>query len=178
MTVNDQQMRAIAFLAASVRPHGARRWDEAGIVASLAKVRHLSLGDVVLAAIRAAQQHDAQTPGVITIMSSPCWRERQGQVGAAPLEPFDHERFCDVCSIPEERHVKADHPFVSVLDHTRKLAATAEADAKRKADALDYARQALGDAKAERAPTPEPVRVINEHVERLRAAKTTTEESS
>lgn len=177
MSVNDQQIRAIAFLAAQCRPSGAPRWDESGVVASIAKVRHLALGDVILATIRAAQQADAKTPGVIGVMSSPCWKERQGQTGAAPLEPFDHETFCDICGVPEERHVKADHAFVSVLDHTRKLAATADEERDRKQAAREYARQALGDGKAVKGPEPEkPTPTPNPNVARIRAAM--TEETS
>lgn len=86
-------------------------------------------------------------------------------------EPFDHESTCDICGRGQTRHANLDHLFVSVLDHTRKLAATAEADADAKAKAREYARQALGDAKAEKEPAPEkPAAPPNPNVDRLRQA--------
>ena len=49
MPVTKAQAASLAELAAACRPHGAPRWDAAGIVAAIGKVKHLSLADVALA---------------------------------------------------------------------------------------------------------------------------------
>ncbi len=155
MPVTDQQARALAFLAAAARPHGASRWDEAGIVANILKVRDRSLAGVAIAVRQAAEDRKAMSPGVIP-SEGPHWRD-PGQA-PAKTEPntFDPASCCDVCSVRMDAHRADDHAFVSALDHTRKLAATADEERDRKQAAREYARQALGDSKAEKPTTPEP----------------------
>lgn len=118
MPLNDQDIRALTYLAGRCRPTGAPRWDDAGIAAAIAKVRHLHLADVALSVIRAADDAKAQTPGVIANTSAPNWQER----GTRPVahEPFDPRTACDVCSLPAHRHTNnSGHEFVSVADATR-----------------------------------------------------------
>lgn len=86
MTATDQQLRALAFLAKACRPNGARRWDEAGIMAALAKVADRSLAEVVLATVRAAADRDCETPGVIPTAGSH-WRSAAVEVGPTPTPP-------------------------------------------------------------------------------------------
>lgn len=76
MPVTKDQAQMIANLAAASRPTGASRWDHAGIVAAVAKVKHLALPDVVTAVMRAAADRTIETPGAIGNMRSSAWTER------------------------------------------------------------------------------------------------------
>ena len=141
MPITDQQIRALAFLAAAARPHGARRWDEPGIAAAITRVRHLHLPDVALAVIRAADDRTLDTPGAIANPTASCWRERATDrpftVGPR-VEPQDR---CSVCSQPLVGHHPTDghDPIRRIPQPLTDHAATR----------LQYARQAIGDAKAQ-----------------------------
>lgn len=76
MSIDEQQMRAIAFIAARCRPSGAKAWDEPGIVANLRKLAHVNLAEVTMATIRAASNRQAENPGVIPVMTGEHWREK------------------------------------------------------------------------------------------------------
>ncbi|HEY0888928.1 MAG TPA: hypothetical protein VGE38_04885 [Nocardioides sp.] len=113
VTVTDQQTRAITFLAAAMRPHGARRWDEAGIYAAIKKLADRKLSDVVLAITRAADDREANTPNVILSPASPHWRERDTG-WTPPPTPHDRDATCDTCSLPEHQcrtRWAGDHEF-------------------------------------------------------------------
>jgi len=77
MPVTKDEAHMLATLAVACRPHGAPRWDAPGVVAAVGKVAHLSLADVALATIRAADDSTTKTPGVIGNTRSECWRERK-----------------------------------------------------------------------------------------------------
>ncbi len=124
MPLTDQDIRALTFLAARCRPRGAPRWDDHGIAAAIAKVRHLHLSDVALSVIRAADDADAKTPGVIANTSAPNWRER-ASTRPVPREPYDRQTFCGTCSQPEDRcraHPDPEHEFESVEHRDARLA--------------------------------------------------------
>ena len=113
MPVTDQDARALAYLAARMRPYGARRWDEPGIVAAIAKVKHLGLADVALAVVHAADDRDLETPAPIGNVRSSCWRERNPN---RPPEhkPYVREHTCGVCGFPEtecKARWSEDHDF-------------------------------------------------------------------
>ena len=113
MPVTDQDARALAYLAARMRPHGARRWDEAGIVAAIGKVKHLSLADVALAVTRAADDRTLETPAPIGNVRSTCWRERSTD-RPAEHKPFVREHTCGVCGYAKsecEARWSEDHEF-------------------------------------------------------------------
>lgn len=127
MPVTQQEARAIAFLAHNRRAtlHGATNWDEAGIIAALAKVAQLDLADVTMAAMRAAADRTLETPGAIGNPSSPCWRERVQAETGAPRRDFDRGTHCGTCSEPEDRcraRWADDHEFEPI---GRALAAAA-----------------------------------------------------
>jgi len=109
MSIDDQQIRALAFLAKSCRPTGARRWDEAGIVAAIAQVRSRSLPEVAMAVIRAASDRDCQTPGVIPSNGSH-WAESVS-VRPAVVESAPVGTRCTVCGNPKPPSVGADHYY-------------------------------------------------------------------
>lgn len=124
MPLTDQDIRALTFLASRCRPPGAPPWDEAGIAAAIAKVRHLHLADVALATIRAADDPTAKTPGVIANPTSPNWRER-GTDRPHQHEPFERDAICGWCS--RDRHIcEADpiagHAFESIPDRDARVA--------------------------------------------------------
>ena len=139
----------LATLASDCRPHGATPWDATGIMAAIVKVKDRSLADVILAVIRAADDRDAKTPGVITAPGSMHWRER-GNRPAAPEKLAPEER-CGVCAKSEQR-CKAER--VADDDHTF------EPDFKRPSDidttaTVGALRELVVDAKAEpTTPTP------------------------
>jgi hypothetical protein len=70
------EINTLASIIAKLRPTGARRWDPAGIRATLAKVANLDAANVITAAIRLSCDRNADTPGQIAIPSSGCWREK------------------------------------------------------------------------------------------------------
>lgn len=142
MPVNEQQARAIAFLAVAARPHGASRWEEAGVLANIAKIRDRNLASVVIAVMQAAEDRGATTPGVIPT-AGPHWRD-PGSAPPPPSEPYDRETYCGTCSEPRHRCEQlwaGDHEFESVARAAARRAAEHDDD-------LAYARQAIGDAKA------------------------------
>lgn len=113
MPVTDQEARALAYLAARMRPYGARRWDEPGIIAAIAKVKHLELAEVTLAVARAADDRDLETPAPIGNMRSSCWRERNTN-RPAEHKPFVREHTCGVCGFSKsecEARWAEDHEF-------------------------------------------------------------------
>lgn len=144
MPADDQQLRAIAFLATSCRPHGARKWDESGIYAKLAEVRDRSLGSVIIAAIQAAEDRGAETPGVIP-KPGPHWRTPESApVTSADRVPADGH--CATCGHTEaacRMRWASDHEFVSVAQ-SRGL--------KRGEDVIEI----VDALKAELAPMREP----------------------
>lgn len=79
MTMTKDQAQMLASLACAVRPHGATRWDEAGVIANIAKVKERSLADVVMAVMRAAADRKVASPGVIPT-AGPHWNERLTEV--------------------------------------------------------------------------------------------------
>lgn len=101
MPVTDQQARALAFLAAAVRPYRAPTWDEAGIVANIAKVRDRDLALVAMAVIRAAADPALKSPGVIPT-NGPHWTEKLTEPKWQPEVLTPAER-CSVCSQREDR---------------------------------------------------------------------------
>ena len=111
MTITDQQIRAITFLAASARPSEARRWNEAGIIAAIEKVRARSLYEVTVAVMRAANDRNADTPGVIPT-AGPHWRA-EADDDVPVIERFDPATTCGICGKPEWRcgQIRGDHEF-------------------------------------------------------------------
>jgi len=122
MPLTDQDIRALVHLAAACRPSGAPRWDEAGIFAAIAKVRTMQLADVALSVIRAADDANAKTPGVIANTSAPNWQERSAP-RPRPIEPYDRRVHCDVCSKAAHQHNDlSGHEFESRHDADRRRA--------------------------------------------------------
>lgn len=100
MPVTDDQARALAYLAKAIRPHHARQWDEAGIVAAIRKVRDRSLASVAIAVVQAAEDRGAHTPGVIP-KAGPHWRAPE----TAPIPDrvgFDAANTCDTCGLTRD----------------------------------------------------------------------------
>ena len=140
MPVTKPQAEMLAALATAARPHGARRWDAPGVMAALAKVRHLDLAEVLMAVGRAARDRDLNTPAAIGNTAAPCWVER-------PVERWQPEKVersnrCGVCNQRREvcertpRWGDDDHTFVpdyrqpagSAVAELRDIKATAMAD--------------------------------------------------
>lgn len=105
MTIDRTQAQMLATLACAARPHGARRWDAAGVMAAIGHVRHLDLATVGVVVLVAAADRDLETPGAIANTASPTWR-RATQPIAVPSRSLDHtpaSLLCGICSEPEDR---------------------------------------------------------------------------
>jgi hypothetical protein len=70
--MTKDQAQAIAALVHALRPE----WDEPGIFAALSRCHTIDGYDAAMAALRAAANRDAATPGVIPRMDGEHWRER------------------------------------------------------------------------------------------------------
>lgn len=166
MPVTDQQARAIAFLASAVRPHRAATWDEAGIVANIAKVRDRELATVALAVIRAAADREAKSPGVIPT-NGPHWNERLAEPKWQPTILAPNER-CSVCSLREDQcrtRAAADpdpHHFVPASD-----AAAWKSDPDRAKAVTDALR---AEVQPTREPAP-PIDLAEQRTEKSNAAR-------
>lgn len=146
MPVTQQQAQMLATLAVASRPTGAPRWDQAGVMAAIGKVKERSLADVILAVIRAADDREAKTPGVISAAGSTHWQERG--IRTPRREPYDRGGTCATCSLPHEkcRNVWSDdHEYVSVAEYAK----TVNRDPER-------IRRIIEAVKGEKVPMREP----------------------
>lgn len=126
--IEKHQADALAALAVACRPYGALKWDPAGVVAAIAKVKHLGLADVAMAVIRAASDRDAKTPGVITATNSLHWREKLSEPRARRT-PYDPQHTCGVCGFAEDEcrmRWAEDHEFESVKTAAKRAVPAAE----------------------------------------------------
>lgn len=85
MPLTLEQATPLAALVHQLRPE----WDERGILKALEKCAGRNLFDVAAAAIRAAADRGAKTPGVIP-SDGPHWRERVSDQ-LSPRNPMPHE---------------------------------------------------------------------------------------
>jgi hypothetical protein len=93
MPVDDQELRAIAFLAIRVRraTHGAGAWDEDGLMVNLRKIANRNLHLVIEGVMRHAADPKAKTPGVILGRFTP-----EPPQGDHP-HPVTRDRQCSRC---------------------------------------------------------------------------------
>jgi hypothetical protein len=115
MTVTKDQAQMIAFLAVACRPHRAPTWDEAGVLANIAKVKDRSLAEVIVAVIQAASDRECISPGVIP-SSGTHWQVQMKPPSFVPNVLGPGER-CGVCGKSAEvcrtapRFADDDHAF-------------------------------------------------------------------
>ena len=102
------EIATLCGILAKLRPHGAPRWQEAGIRAALVKVQGLDAANALMAAIRLSQDRDAATPAQIGLPASQCWAEKPGE-WRAPTEPYDVGKVCGICDQPERRCKATEH---------------------------------------------------------------------
>ena len=111
----DQADAIALFIHDAVRPD----WDVAGIVRALGAARAKgTAGDVAVAAIRAAQNADNRTPGVIPL-GGPHWAATAAPTARREVPP--RNRTCATCYLGEDecrRRWHWDHDFES-LDQAR-----------------------------------------------------------
>lgn len=118
--ITKSQAEALTSLAVAIRPHGARQWDAAGVMAAILKVRHLHLADVAMAVIRAADDRALETPAPIGNPKARCWVDKKPD-HPRPLEPYDVAQVCGVCEKRESvcRAIPksvSGHTFVRKVD--------------------------------------------------------------
>jgi hypothetical protein len=107
----------IAALAVACRPHGAPRWDAPGVVANIAKIKERSLADVAMAVLRAANDRNAKSPGVIPT-TGPHWSERLTEPSTREPKLDPGER-CTACGKAEGHRIHTfdhDHEFAHVRE--------------------------------------------------------------
>lgn len=144
MSDRDQELRAIAYLAARCRPIGCKQWDETGIFSNLKKVADRSLGSIAIAAIQAAEDRNAVTPGVIPT-TGPHWRAPDA-AAPRPVKVTAAER-CGECSkprltceaTPKLGNPDLDHDFVPDFKNPPGCAVDELRDIKAKATAREPA---------------------------------------
>jgi hypothetical protein len=125
MPVTESQAHALAAITVACRPHGARRWDEPGVVAAIGHVQRLALADVAMACIRAASDRSLNTPAAIGNTQSSAWRERLAE--APPVDP-KRKRYCrthsmeinilGVCSGCASDQLAGDAPTIQPTEGT------------------------------------------------------------
>jgi len=106
--IEKREAEALALVVAACRPAKATRWDQAGVMAALAKVRHLALADVAMAAIRAAADSTVKTPGVLGNPTTHHWREKVTEP-TSTFEPYDVAKVCGICDQPRRRCTTNPH---------------------------------------------------------------------
>lgn len=114
MTISEQQIRALTYIAIACRPDRAPTWDETGTAAAITRVRERTLPEVALAVIRAASDRDCINPGVIPSNGSH-WQEQLKPPKWTPelLEPVER---CSVCT--KSAALCASTPRFADDDHT------------------------------------------------------------
>ena len=166
MPATDQQLRAIAFLVAACRPYGCKPWDESGIYSNLAKVRDRSLPALVIAAVQAAEDRNAATPGVIP-SAGPHWRAPEAAPVPRQTEPA--HAMCATCGEVEticRARWAGDHDYLAV-ERTRGSRSDEERErTRRMAEAVKCEIQHA----AERPDVPTAVLEPNPDVQELRDA--------
>lgn len=113
--IEKHQAQMLASLACAARPHGAPRWDEAGVMAAIRQVRHLDLAEVNQAVMTAARNRALTTPGAIGNTDSEVWRTAASSPSSTTSsEPYDANGMCQICGKTRfhcERNPHADHTF-------------------------------------------------------------------
>lgn len=147
MTVTQSQAQMLTTLATACRPHGARRWNSAGVTAAIKAVADRSLPEVVMAVIRAAADRNVDSPGVIPT-NGPHWAESAAVRQFVPEPP-------EPCHCGQPHREKADPDVIAarVAALKAELAPTSGPTERRSLEDLA-------------AANPE----LHERLERLRAA--------
>lgn len=163
MTVTKPHAQMLATLAAASRPNGARRWDSAGVMAALEKVKDRDLAEVIMATVRAASDRDCETPGVIPSNGSH-WRDTAAIATPAPQQ-LDNAGRCSVCSLSEPACAIrwSDHEFQSVAQATAARLA-------RPAESVHRTVAAIKDNLVPTAPPP-PARSLDDRLAAIPAEK-------
>lgn len=95
MSLTQGQARHLAAFIATLRDD----WDERGIYVALGRCREQRAANVALAAIRCADDPNAETPGAIPNPNGPHWSERRGD--DRPFHPPTRREACLLCG----RHI-------------------------------------------------------------------------
>jgi hypothetical protein len=101
VTITKDQAQMLAHLAIACRPHRAPTWDEAGVMANIAKVKERALPEIVMAVIQAAADRECVSPGVIPSPGSH-WQVAMKPPPFVPnvLGPGDR---CGICGQSRDR---------------------------------------------------------------------------
>lgn len=126
MPVTRDQAAQLTTLARSLRPHGASRWDEAGIYKAIGAVKDFDAAEVAMVVICAASDRNLESPGAIGNTKSPLWQHRWRNPEPQSIRaPFEPAATCGECSKPRDvcdraRATDPDpHEFISIHDANR-----------------------------------------------------------
>jgi hypothetical protein len=163
--INHTQAKALAAYLHTIRED----WGIDGCITAIGQARDQGdIESITRWSVAAALNPSNRGPAIIAMPGA----HRAAPASAAPeRESYDRGHFCGTCGEPEHRcRLKwaGDHEFESVAR------AAAREESERAADALTWAREAIGEAKAEGPRTPpERERKANPHIEELRDQMTT-----
>lgn len=137
--MNDHEAQRIAAAANALRPD----WPTSSLLTIIRKnLLDRPRRDVAVALAWVACESGTSNPGRV-LESGPWWQAAavDGQT-TGRREPFDPATCCGTCNKPNDHRHPTDHEFETTV------AAMSEAEAATKrADAIAYARQAIGDSK-------------------------------
>lgn len=124
--VTRDQAAQLTTLARSLRPHGATRWDEAGIYKAIGAVKEFDAAEVAMVVICAASDRNLDSPGAIGNTKSPLWQHRWRNPEPQHVRAAaDKTTTCGVCGKSRDTCARArdtdpdPHDFISVHDTNR-----------------------------------------------------------
>lgn len=114
--IDDQELRAIQFLAERVRKatNGAAPWDSAGLAANLRKLATRNLHMTIEHVLRHAADPDAKTPGVLLGAYTPA----APTSGGRPQPPRKHEQCTRCGGMLPDCACRREHLAVTYDDET------------------------------------------------------------
>lgn len=138
MSIDDQELRAIQFLAERIRKNtpGAGLWDSAGFAANLRKLAGRNLHMTVEHVIRHAADPNAKTPGVLLGAYTP-----EAPSSAGKPHPPKAKDQCRRCGLPkpcacEREQLAYDHNLEPHREHIADDAITAALASAKGADVV------------------------------------------
>jgi hypothetical protein len=126
MSIDDQELRALAFLALRVRKatNGAGPWDEPGLMANLRKLQTRNLHLTIEHVLRHAADPAAKSPGVLLGSFTPEAPKAGGghwmppkRDEECPKHPGKHRDSCGGC-VADELAVEYDEPAPTPIKAT------------------------------------------------------------
>lgn len=123
MPANDQDVRALTYLACRIRKEttGCREWDDAGTYAVIAELLNHNLAETIERVTRHAADPAAKTPGAIrrpfvppAPVAGPRTNARAGSPDECRTHPGEHAHTCRLCPTERYSHEQDPQPTADV----------------------------------------------------------------